>query len=105
MLTRSPDGCTEAILLAYGFKIELLAGLVLGRLATAAQEIVPASRRQVVRMMITDAGRRVVMRMVRRGRASWRWLALVPARASDLLLGGWGLPPVETMPRNRSLHA
>jgi hypothetical protein len=45
MLTRSPDGCTEAILLAHGFKIEMLAGLVLGGLATAAQETVPTGRR------------------------------------------------------------
>jgi hypothetical protein len=62
MLTRSPDGCTEAILLAYGFKIEMLAGLLLDGLATAAPETVPAGRRQfkVVRLMITDAGRGVI---------------------------------------------
>jgi hypothetical protein len=49
----------EAILLAYGFKIEMLAGLVLDGFATAAPETVPAGGRQlkVVRMMITDAGR------------------------------------------------
>jgi hypothetical protein len=60
MLTRSPDGCTEAILLAHGFKIEMLAGLVLDSLATASPETVPAGRRQlkVVRLTITDAGRR-----------------------------------------------
>jgi hypothetical protein len=60
MLTRSPDGCTEAILLAYGFKIEMLAGLILGGLATAAQETVAAGRRQAVRITITDAGRRAI---------------------------------------------
>ena len=62
MLTRSPDGCTEAILLAYGFKIEMLARLVLDGYATAATETVAAGRRQlgVVRMMITDAGRAAI---------------------------------------------
>jgi hypothetical protein len=61
MLTRSPDGCTEAILLAHGFKIEMLAGLVLDGLATAAQETVSAGRRlKVVRLMIADAGRRAI---------------------------------------------
>ncbi len=62
ILTRSPDGCTEAILLAYGFKIEMLARLVLDGYATAATETAPAGRRQlrVVRMMITDAGRAAI---------------------------------------------
>jgi hypothetical protein len=62
MLTRSSDGCTEAILLAHGFKIEMLAGLVLDGFATAAPETAPAGRRQpkVVRLMITDQGRRVI---------------------------------------------
>jgi hypothetical protein len=58
-LARSPDGWNEAILLAYGFKIEMLAGLVLDGLATAAPETVPTGPRQlkVVRLMIADAGR------------------------------------------------
>jgi hypothetical protein len=48
--------------LAHGFKIEMLAGLVIDGFATAATETVPAGRRQltVVRMMITDAGRSAI---------------------------------------------
>jgi hypothetical protein len=62
MLTRSPEGCTEAILLAYGFKIEMLARLVLDGYATTAMATAAAGGRElrVVRMMITDAGRAAI---------------------------------------------
>jgi hypothetical protein len=56
------DGYTEAIMLAHGFTISMLAGLVLDGLATAATEIAHADRRpiMVVRVRITDAGRQAI---------------------------------------------
>ena len=35
VLATSPDGCTEAIMLAHGFKLALLVGLISDGLATA----------------------------------------------------------------------
>jgi hypothetical protein len=40
-LARSPDGCTEAMMMARGFGTKVLAGLVLGGLTTSAQKAVP----------------------------------------------------------------
>jgi hypothetical protein len=56
------DGFTEAILLAHGFTISMLAGLVLDGLATAATETTLAGRRPIkaVRLRITDAGRQAI---------------------------------------------
>jgi hypothetical protein len=53
---------TEATLLAYGFTISTLAGLVLDGFATATPEIEQAGGRaiKVVRVRITDAGRRAI---------------------------------------------
>ena len=55
-------GCTEAILLAHGFKIEMLIILVRGGFAIATPEIVHAGNRpiEVVRVRITDAGRQAL---------------------------------------------
>ena len=60
LLEASIDGCTEAIMLAYGFKTELLVELVNAGLATASIEGTVAGRRrvEVIRMRITAAGRR-----------------------------------------------
>jgi hypothetical protein len=57
-----PGGCTESIMLAHGFKIELLAGLVREGLASAAPQSVHAGGRsiEVVRLQITGAGRRAL---------------------------------------------
>jgi hypothetical protein len=62
LLAGSPLGCTEAILLAHGFKTELLALLVRDGLATTQRGTMRAGRRrtEVVWVMITDAGRRAV---------------------------------------------
>jgi hypothetical protein len=59
LLEASIDGCTEAIMLAYGFKTELLVELVNAGLATASIErIVAGGRRvEVTRVRITGAGR------------------------------------------------
>jgi hypothetical protein len=47
LLEASIDGCTEAIMLAYGFKIELLVELVDAGLATASIERIVAGGRRV----------------------------------------------------------
>ena len=54
--------CTEAILLAHGFTIEMLIVLVVDGFATATPEIVHAGRWpiEVVRVGITDAGRQAL---------------------------------------------
>ena len=62
LLETSLDGCTEAIMLAHGFKIELLVELVQAGLATASTEQMLASGRpmEVTRLRITGAGRRAL---------------------------------------------
>jgi hypothetical protein len=60
LLAASPDGCTEAIMLAHGFTVELLVDLCIAELAIATPERMVAGGRpvEVVRMKITEAGRR-----------------------------------------------
>jgi hypothetical protein len=55
LLAAAPNGATEAIMLAYGFTIDLLVDLVHEGLATATPEIVHAGKRpiEVVRVRIT----------------------------------------------------
>lgn len=62
LLAASPDGCTEALLLAHGFGIDLLLDLIFAGLATANAERVVAGGRsmEVVRVRITEAGRTMV---------------------------------------------
>jgi hypothetical protein len=69
LLEASIDGCTEAIMLAYGFKTELLVELVNAGLATASIEGTVAGRRrvEVIRMRITAAGRRALTKL------RWPW--------------------------------
>jgi hypothetical protein len=59
VLAGSPDGMTEALLLAHGFSIALLVELVTANLASATAERVRAGGREmkVMRVRITDAGR------------------------------------------------
>ena len=61
LLASSPDGCTEATLLAHGFTVDFIVGLVRAGLATAGSERVVGGGRtiEVARVRITDAGRRV----------------------------------------------
>jgi hypothetical protein len=58
----SRDGCTEAIMLAHGFRIEQMVEPVRAGLATATAERVVAGRRtiEVARLRITEAGRRAL---------------------------------------------
>ena len=62
IISRCPDGCTEAILLAHGFTIGMLAELVFDRLAATKVEKTRAGGKtmNVVRLRITDAGRQAL---------------------------------------------
>jgi hypothetical protein len=62
LLAASPDGCTEAIIVAHGFAVDMLADLIRAGLATARIERVVAGGRaiEVVRVRVTDAERRVL---------------------------------------------
>jgi hypothetical protein len=55
-------GCDGATLLAHGFRIDMVAGLVHDGLATARCEFMRMGRRKirVARLRITDAGRRAL---------------------------------------------
>jgi hypothetical protein len=57
LLARRPDGCPEAVILAEGFKIAILAGLVRNGLVTA--ELTAA---RVVWVQITELGREALTR-------------------------------------------
>src|SRR2546428_13885368 len=58
LLAASPDGCTEAIMLAHGFTVELMVDLCFAELAIAAVERMVVGGRTVGigRMKITGAG-------------------------------------------------
>jgi hypothetical protein len=62
LLTASRDGCTEAILLAYGFSAAQMADLVRDGLATRHSQRMVVGRRviEVARIKITEAARRVL---------------------------------------------
>jgi hypothetical protein len=62
ILTGSPHGCSEAVLRAHRFGVVLLAGLLRAGFAKAEAETTRAGGRviSVVRIQITDAGRRAL---------------------------------------------
>jgi hypothetical protein len=62
LLARSTHGYRESILLAHGFTIEMLSGLVRDGLIAAQREPAFLTRRAIVvtRMRITDAGRKAL---------------------------------------------
>jgi hypothetical protein len=59
LLASCRDGCTEALLFAYGITVEMLVGLIHGGLATATTERMVAGGKsvEVARVRITEAGR------------------------------------------------
>jgi hypothetical protein len=65
LLEASIDGCTEAIMLAYGFKTELLVELINAGFATTSIERMVAGRRRIefTRLRITGAGRRALAKL------------------------------------------
>jgi hypothetical protein len=60
LLAASPDGCTEALMLANGFTAELLVGLIHAGLASAQAERMIAADKMIelARVRITEQGRR-----------------------------------------------
>jgi hypothetical protein len=62
LLAASPDGCTEALMLAHGITVELLVDLCIAELAIATPERMVAGGRtvEVARMRITEAGRKAL---------------------------------------------
>ena len=62
LLAASPDGCSEAIMLAHGFPVPLLVDLCIAGLAIATPERMVAGGRpvEVVRMKITEAGQQAL---------------------------------------------
>jgi hypothetical protein len=62
LLAACRDGCSEAILIAHGFTVPQMVELVRTGLATATTERMVAGGRpmEVVRMRITEAGRRAL---------------------------------------------
>jgi hypothetical protein len=80
LLASCRDGCTEAIMLAHGFSIDMMVELVRAGLATIRAERMVAGRRtiEVARVQITEAGRSAVAREW----APWKQLVLKRASAS-----------------------
>jgi hypothetical protein len=64
LLASCRDGCTEALMLAHGFSIDMMVGLVNAGLANVTGECVVAGDKtiEVVRVRITEAGRRALDR-------------------------------------------
>jgi hypothetical protein len=65
----SPDGCTEAIMLAHGFTVPQMVALIRAGLATATGERVVAGTRkiEVATVRITEAGRKALAGEVMNG--------------------------------------
>jgi hypothetical protein len=61
VLADSPDGCTEAIMLAHGFTADLLVELVQEDLASVSPERKGGRKPlEVIRFKITESGRRAL---------------------------------------------
>jgi hypothetical protein len=62
LLASSPEGATEALLMAHGFESTVIAGLVESGLATLTTEVVLAGRRpvDVRRLRLSDSGRKAL---------------------------------------------
>jgi hypothetical protein len=62
LLARSPNGCTEALMMAHGFEGAMLDRLVLDGLARAEEHATMAGSRamKVVWLQITAAGRKAL---------------------------------------------
>jgi len=62
LLAASPDGCTEALMVANGFSVELLLELMRDGLASAHPErmVADGTIMEVARVKITDNGRQAL---------------------------------------------
>jgi len=85
LLTAASPSCPQPLLLAHGFKIEMLADLVRKGFATALTEPVNAGRRsvEVVRLKITEAGRRALGRPLVTRPCSHGWFSGVCCRCAS----------------------
>jgi hypothetical protein len=65
LLDASREGCTEAVMLAHGFTVDMLIELVTARLATDQTErkVVGGRRVEVIRFRITEAGRQALSQL------------------------------------------
>ena len=68
LVAASPDGCSEAIMLAHGFTVDFLVDLIRTGMATARTERVVAGGRamEVARVRITEVGRRALAKLDRK---------------------------------------
>jgi hypothetical protein len=75
LLAESAEGCTDALLMARGFKLDVLISVVRAEFATAKPERTFAAGKPVerTRVQITDAGRRALAKRKLRvsGAKSW----------------------------------
>jgi hypothetical protein len=64
LLSKSAEGCTDALLTARGFKLDVLISIVSAEFATAKPEHTFAAGKPVesTRVRITDAGRRALLK-------------------------------------------
>jgi hypothetical protein len=62
LLARSPNGCTEAMMLAHGFEVAMLGKLVLGGLVKVENHntLAGPQRTKIAWMQITAAGRKAI---------------------------------------------
>jgi hypothetical protein len=65
LLDASREGCTEAVMLAHGFTVDMLIELVTARLATAQSErsVAGGRRVEVIRFRITETGRQTLSQL------------------------------------------
>jgi len=65
LLDASREGCTEAVMLAHGFTVDMLVELVTARLATAQSErsVAGGRRVEVIRFRITETGRQTLSQL------------------------------------------
>jgi hypothetical protein len=63
LLARRPNGCTEALLTASGFQLDLISELVRARLAAAQPRLIQRPRGEsigIIVIAITEAGRKAI---------------------------------------------
>jgi hypothetical protein len=62
LLAESPEGCTDALLTARGFKLDVLISIVSAELATATPERTFSAGKpvEITRVRISEAGRRAL---------------------------------------------
>jgi len=62
MLAKEADGCTDALLTAHGFKLDVLISIASAEFATVTPErtLAPGAPVESRRVRITDAGRRAL---------------------------------------------